>query len=446
MDWHTAFLTFKTSIPPAVLVCATQSHVWMSYFGLNAYLAPIGAAGAMATYPQGMLIEFNAKQVFGFVVAYCWSLLAGWCGLQARIHTSKTPEDLQRYNSSAEAVVAVLLIFGMWFTFTVKSAFPSWNIQVSVSAILGIAVMPSVARLPTMHSIIQAATPAFVALLAGQSLGFVSALLIFPQTCRSLFKRDAISSLGALRTIMLTHKTVIQDIVARTIPSSSDETGGNESIENMETALQQLGNEVAKASGHVEHAARELSWGVYHQSELDNVCAMLVQIMPPVSGLSLIADMIQRKTEANGVVGQNGLVNGEPEDARSQTDERQGAWQNVELEMEEQLCKMTEMISAGAEHVRIRLRQSQKRSWPGRARRRTVDEESRGTASPGGPQFIEHYREMFKDDGEKSLSRHQVLHHYVLRQPHVGTGLSPDKHAETLRYFTLLHVCYFRPT
>ncbi|KAJ3497992.1 hypothetical protein NLG97_g1459 [Lecanicillium saksenae] len=440
-DWHTVQLTIKTSIPPTVLVCAIQSDAWIGYFGQNAYLAPIGAAGVMATFPQGMLIEFNAKQTLGFVVAYCWSLLAGWCGLQARRHTSTTPEDLAAYNSSAEAVVAIFLVCGMWFAFTVKSAFPSWNIQASVSAILAIAIMPAIARLPTMQVITKEATNAFVAFLAGQAIGLASALLIFPQTCRGLFKRDAISSLGALRTIMHTHEKCIEDIVAGTMPSPNEEVVNYESIEKLEAALQQLGNEVAKASGHVDHAAREISWGVYHQSELDDVCALLVQLMPPVSGLSLIADMMQRRTDINSVVGRHEPDNAETQNTNDEADQQHEDWRQTELEMQDQLCKMAEMICAGAEHAERRLRESQKRNWVGRPRFNYADEETRGPACPGGARFIEYFRDMFKEDGEKNLSRQQVLHRYVQHRPRMrATGpIAPGNHAETLRYFALLH-------
>ncbi|KAJ6785522.1 hypothetical protein PWT90_03813 [Aphanocladium album] len=402
-DWHTVQLTIKTSIPPAALTCAIQSNRWIGYFGLNAYLAPITAACVMATYPQGMLIEFNAKQTFGFAVAYCWSLLAGWCGLQARRHTSGTPADLTAYNSSAEAVVAIFLVFGMWFAFTVKSAFPGWNIQASLSAILAIAVMPAIAIMPTMHGIIEAATNVFVAFLVGQAC--------------------------------------IEEIVARTIPSPSEEEASYESIGKLEAALLQLGNEVAKASRHVDHAAREISWGVYHQSELDNVCALLVQLMPRVSGLSLIADMMQRRTDLSSVVGRHQFVRVESGKSRIQDGKPQEGWQKTELDMQDQLRKMSEMICAGTEHAERRLRQSQKRNWLGRPREKRIDEESRESANPGGALFIEHYRDMFKEDGEQNLMRQQVLHRYVQYRPKIRTNgfVSPSKHTETLRYFALLH-------
>ncbi|OAR00107.1 hypothetical protein LLEC1_04811 [Akanthomyces lecanii] len=441
MDWHTARLTIKTSVPPAVLVCAILSDAWISYFGQNAYLTPIGAASVMAGFPQGMLIDFNTRQTVGYTIAYCWAFLAGWCGLQARRHTARTPEDLVAYNASAEAVVAVLLAFGMWFAFTVKSAFPSWNIQASVSAILGVAIMPALARLPAMHDITDQATNAFVAFLAGQAVGLANALLLFPQTCRGLFKRDAILCLDALCAIMHAHETCIQDIVSGAIPPPSAEATENDSVEKLEAALEKLGNEVANANGHVDHAAREISWGAYHQSELDTVCSLLVQLVSPASGLSLVADMMQREKDVFSVIGHQAWANGSSEDATGQVDQRSDDWPTTESEMQEQLCKMMEVISAGAEHAKLRLRQSQKRNWLGATSEKPADEESSGTARPGGSRFIEYYHDMFKEDGDKNMSRKQVLHRYVQHRPRVGTiGRIPTgRHADTLRYFALLH-------
>ncbi|TQV92273.1 MFS transporter [Cordyceps javanica] len=374
LDWHTAQLTVKTSIPPAVLVCAIQSDTWISYFGQNAYLAPIAAASVMAGFPQGMLIDFNVKQTIGYVVAYCWALLAGWCGLQARKHTTRSPEELAAYNSSAEAVVAVMLAFGMWVTFTVKSAFPSWNIQTSVAAILGIAMIPALARLPTMHSIIKEATNA-------------------------------------------------------------------KSVEQLEAALQQLGNEVAKANGHVDHAAREFSWGAYSQSELDAVCSLLVQLVPPASGLSLVADMMQRETDVSGVPSYQEQMVTNPEVAIEPAKQSQDDWHHTETEIQGQLIKMAEMITAGAKHAKLRLRQIQKRSWARGHSEKPADQESHEDVSPGGSRLVQHYCDMFREDGDETLSRREVLHRYVQHRPKVGTigPLSSDKHADILRYFALLH-------
>ncbi|KAM3551408.1 hypothetical protein ARSEF4850_007887 [Beauveria asiatica] len=425
LDWHTAKLTVKTSIPPAVLVCAIQSDAWIAYFGQNAYLAPIAAASVMAGFPQGMMLEFNAKQTIMYA---------------AREHTAGASEDLTAYNSSAEAVVAVLLAFGMWVAFTVKSAFPSWNIQVSVAAILAIAIIPAIARLPTMHAIIESATNAFVVFLTGQAVGLVNALLVFPQTCRGLFKRDAISCLDALCAIMQAHDACIEDVVAGTVPCSSSEATGSESVEQLERALHHLGNEVAKANGHVEHAAREISWGAYHQSELDTVCGLLVQLVPPVSGLSLVADMMQRETDVFGIIGHAEQASVAREDSDDQMVQPQDEWPSTELEMKEQLRKMTEMISTGAEHAKLRLGQGQKRSWMGTANERSTDQERNGAISPGGSEFIEYYRDMFKEDGDKNSSRQQVLHRYVQYGPQIGKmGRVPtNRHADTLRYFALL--------
>lgn len=440
LDWHTVKLTVKTSIPPAVLVCAIQSDTWIAYFGTNAYLAPIAAASVMAGFPQGMLLDFNAKQTLGYAVAYCWALLAGWCGLQARKHTTGPSGDLAAYNSSAEAVVAVLLTFGMWVTFTVKSAFPSWNIQASVAAILAIAMIPAIARLSTMESITKAATNAFVVFLAGQAIGLANALLIFPQTCRGLFNRATMACLDAVSAIMSAHEMCIRDVVSGTLFSSSSGTTDTKSVEELEAALQQLGNEVARANGYVDHAAREMSWGAYTQSELDTVCTLLVQLVPPVSGLSLVADMMQRETDPSSIIGHQEQVDGKLEATEDQKKQRQNDWHKTESDMQEQLRQMSDMISSGAQHAKLRLRHSQKRNRAG-VRSEVTDQESQGAVNPGGSRFIEYYREMFKEGGDQSLSRLQVLRRYVQHRPQVGTigNTSSAKHADTLRYFALLH-------
>lgn len=442
MDWHTAKLTIKASIPPAVLVCAIQSDAWVGYFGLNSYLAPIGAAGVMAGFPQGMLFAFNAKQLIGFVVAYCWALLAGWCGVQARVHTTLDPAQLAEYNPSAEAVVALYVIAGMWFAFTVKSAFPDWNIQVSVSAILAVAILPPLAKATSTQSVISQATNVFVTFIVGQAVGFVSALVIFPQTCRGLFKRDAISCLDSLAAVMEAHKACIQDIISAAIPAAGDREEGTDSVGKLEGSLGRIAAEVAKAGGHAQHARREISWGAYTQAQLDKVFEMLVHLVPAVSGLSLVADMMQRDTDVYGFSEQRRLADeGRVTETGQQIQDRQERWHETETEMHEQLTMMMETIIKGTEHAKIRLRQSQKRRWFGRCEKRT-DEENRDGTTPGGVSFIEAFRDVFKKNGTSSLARQQVLRRYILHRPQIGdlSRYSTDKHDDTLRYFALLHV------
>lgn len=442
MDWHTAKLTIKTSIPPAILVCAIQSDSWVGYFGLNSYLAPIGAAGVMAGLPQGMLFAFNAKQLIGFVVAYCWALLAGWCGVEARLHTTRDPAQLAEYNPSAEAVVALYVIAGMWFTFTVKSAFPDWNLQASVSAILAVAILPPLAKATSTQSVISQATNAFVTFVAGQAVGFVSALVIFPQTCRGLFKRDAISCLDALAAVMDAHKACVQDILSAAIPAAGDREQDTDSIGKLEGSLSRIAAEVSKAGGHARHARRELSWGSYTQAQLDKVFEMLIHILPAVSGLSLVADMMQRDTDVHAFSEQGRLADeGRVSETGEQIQDRLEKWHNTEMEMHEQLTMMIEMIVKGTKHAQIRLRQSQKRRWFGRRERRS-DEENRDETMPGGVGFIESYRDVFRKNGTNSLARQQVLRRYILHRPQLGdlSRYSTAMHDDTLRYFALLHV------
>lgn len=440
MDWHTAKMTIKTSIPPAVLVCAIQSDVWIGYFDANAYLAPIGAACVMGGYPQGMLIEFNAKQTLGYCLAYCWALLAGWCGLQARKHTSPASGPVGEYNSSAEAVAAIFLVAGMWVAFTVKSAFPTWGVQSSLSAILIVAILPALPKATAMHDIISQSTNALAAFLAGQAVGCAGALVIFPQTCRGLLKRDAISSLEALTGTMQAHKECIDDVVAGRIPVG-DEDSENASVENLENALRRLGDEVAKVSGHVEHAAREFSWGVYDQGQLEQIFSLLVHLVPPVSGLSLVADMMQRDTEEYSFTGHS--TSPSIHEMGGQADNRRDEWQQTETEMHNHLRSMMEAISSGADHAKIRLRQSQKRSLFGRSKKKQADEENRTATEPGGIRFIDSYRELFIEDGHGNLSLKLLLSRYIQRRPQVGdiNQYTAEGHADTLRYFALLHAC-----
>jgi hypothetical protein len=148
LDWEAAILALKTSLAPAVLVCLIESTTWINHFTTNSYLASIVATCALPTLPRAKLIDYNFQLALALAVVYCYSLLAGWCGLQARRHTTSSTEELKDYNSSAEAVAAIFLIFIEWLVFTLKSAFPVWQLQCVLAGIYCVAVLPPTARAP----------------------------------------------------------------------------------------------------------------------------------------------------------------------------------------------------------------------------------------------------------------------------------------------------------
>ncbi|PTB50194.1 hypothetical protein M431DRAFT_95903 [Trichoderma harzianum CBS 226.95] len=445
LDWYTVKMAIKTSIPPAVLVCAIQSDSWTNHFKTNAYLAPIISACVLPALPRAMLIRHNIRLTFAIVLAYCWALLAGWCGVQARQHTTNNVDELNAYNSSAEAVVAIFLIFFIWSSCTLKSAFPDWGLQCTIAGILAVATMPGIARAPNTKQVIDQTNIILEAFLVGQAVGLANALILFPQSCRDVFKKDMGACLDGLAGVTRTQRKCMQAILLRTI-TGTGEMDSNPCASQLEAAVQHFVNEVSKTRQNSEYAAREISWGVFDHSQLEDISSLLVDLIPPASGLSSVADMLQLSAAA----GYN-LSNDVCEINRhSETDNDSSYdddWQHLETAMHQHSQKMTEAILEGIEHAKVRLELIKGRSLFSRSRVRKVDVEHRAvTVNPGEAGFLESYRDVFEKgrvlgQEDEAISNKKLLECYIQHRPQVGnlSEYTSEMHSNTLRYFLFLH-------
>lgn len=446
LDWYTATMAIKASIPPAVLVCAIQSNSWINHFKTNAYLAPIISTCVLPALPRAMLIRHNIRLTFAIVLAYCWALLAGWCGVQARQHTTNDVNGLNAYNSSAEAVVAIFLIFMIWCSCTLKSAFPGWGLQCTIAGILAVATLPGIARAPNMTQVIDQTNNILESFLVGQAVGFINALILFPQSCRDVFKKDMRACLDGLAGVARTQRKCMGDILARTITSTGD-MDNSPSASQLEVALQHFVSEVSKTRQNSEYAAREISWGVLDHSQLEEISSLLVDLIPPASGLSSMAEMLQLSTAAgynlsNDACGIN--RRSEADNDPSYDDD----WQHLEAAMHRHSAKMTEAIIEGIEHAKLRLELTNGRSLFSRYRVRVVDMEHRAVAvNPGEAGFLESYRDVFEKgrvlgQEDEGINNKKLLDCYIQHRPQVGnlSQYTSEMHTNTLRYFLFLHV------
>lgn len=439
-------MAIKASIPPTILVCAIQSDTWINYFQTNAYLAALISTCTLPSLPRARLVEYNLQLAFVFAVSYCWVLLAGWSGLQARKHTVNNPAEMANYNSSAEAVVAIFLMFWIWCTFTLKSAFPTWSLQCTLGGIYAVATIPAVAQGDSMGNIINTASVTFEAFLVGQAVGFFNALLVFPQSCRGVFKNEMKACLDGLVAIVRAQTRCMDDFRLKRLSAEGEEERVS-SVNQLQSALQVFINNIVKARGDVEYAGREISWGRLEYPQLECIASVLVDLIPPASGLSSAANMLQLAVdeyypskEADGM------------ESRSKTEsdlEHEEIWNQLEETMHRQSHRISDAIIEGVEHVKRRLELTEGRPLLSRLRVKKTDEENQAfSMNPGEASFLGSYRTVFDNccafsqgpiDG---ISGERLLDHYIRHRPQVRdpSQVTPETHTDTLRYFLLLHV------
>lgn len=90
----------------------------------------------MRIRPRAVFIEGAIVDAIGTCLAASMSLLASWCVVKAREHTS-APGHLAGYNSSACAVSAIWLMFNVWCVQKCLSALYSGNSATDVSLLTG---------------------------------------------------------------------------------------------------------------------------------------------------------------------------------------------------------------------------------------------------------------------------------------------------------------------
>ncbi|RJE27610.1 hypothetical protein PHISCL_00035 [Aspergillus sclerotialis] len=444
LDWHTVTMAIKTSIPPTILICVIQSNTWINHFKTQAYLAAIMSVCVLPTLPRARLIEYNLQLAFTIAMSYCWVLLGGWCGLQARKHTTSSADELNAYNSSAEAVVSIFFIFLTWCAFTLKSAFPTWNIQCTWGGIFAVSTLPTVAQASTMREIIDKASITVEAFLAGQAIGFLNALIIFPQSCRGVFRKDMEACLDGLVDVMRAQKKCTQDYRSNTAFAGREDER-NSSVDQLQNALQRFINSVVEARADVEYAEREMAWDRLDHSQLDHIASTLVDLIPPVFGLGSTADMLQLAAYRSDQYSKDaGGADGNSETDSAGDEE---FWRGLEDRMHEQSYRISDAIIEGTEHAKHRLELKKNRFPFRKARARKTDEENQAfVMNPGKTSFLESYREVFCKccvlaQDMNDMEGEKLLDHYVRHRPHIGdpTQISPEAHSNTLRYFLLLH-------
>ncbi|KAL6903874.1 hypothetical protein GGI43DRAFT_381581 [Trichoderma evansii] len=445
LDWHTATMAIKASIPPAVLVCAIQSDSWINHFKTNAYLAPIISTCVLPALPRAMLIRHNIRLTLAIVLAYCWALLAGWCGVQARHHTTHNLNDLSAYNSSAEAVVAIFLIFFIWCTFTLRSAFPSWNLHCTLAGIFTVATLPGIARAPNTPAVIDETNVILEAFLVGQAVGLVNALILFPQSCRGLFKKDIGLCLDGLMAVIQAQRKCMEDILLKKVSAVEEEENGSSSISQLEGSLQRFVKVVSKTRQDSEYAACEISWGIFDHTKLEEISSLFLDLIPPVSGLSSVADMLQ--LHVDGCIITSAADDNSDSDEADNATSREDGWQHLEVAMHRNSRQMSDTIIKGVEHAKLQLNLTKRRTLFKRYRVRNPDEEHEvGIAQPGDAGFLESFRDVFNNgralnQENEDMSNKELLDCYIQHRPQIGnlSQYTSEMHYNTLRYFLFLH-------
>jgi hypothetical protein len=172
----------------------------------------------------------------------------------------------------------------------------------------------------------------------------------------------------------------------------------------------------------------------------------LVDLIPPVSGLSSVADMLQLHVDGCNIVDDAGDDSGS--DEASNITSRDDGWQHLEAAMHDISRQMSDTLIKGVEHAKLRLESTNRRTLFNRRRARKTDKEHEaGIAQPGDTSFLDSFRNVFENgrvfsQEKEEMNNKELLGCYIQHRPQVGNlnQYTSEMHYNTLRYFLFLHV------
>ncbi|KAF4595203.1 putative MFS transporter [Ophiocordyceps camponoti-floridani] len=444
-DVGSVFMAFKMTIAPLVCICLIQSTAWTNHYKTNGYLVALIANLALPFLPRGTLIKFNVQLALATAVSYCYVLLAGWCGLQARKHTTHSPEQLKAYNSSAEAVVAIFLIFCVWTIFSLKSAYPSLFFLLSIAGIYAVSTLPGLARASTIKDVINQSSNVVESFLTGQAFGFFVGIVILPRSGRDDFRKAFKGCLDGLVVIVRAHEQCMSVFKARPpdyVPPSPTSTGDEAderaaAATKLQEALKGFTNGVIKARAAAAHAKLELSFGRLDNRELRQMMSGLIDLVPPASGLFAVADMLKgaidgslkadMENEARRRRGTDATLDGrdeeEDDDGREQEEEATHDWHQLEEAILQHLHNMSEAIVNGVEHAKLRFHlTADKLKLPFLHRNQEESASAPPSPRPGDENFLESFRGVVEREcdvgqGKDGSGGEKLMDHYIRHRP-----------------------------
>lgn len=88
LDKVTLILMLKGSLPPIIAIAMYQSPAVAQQYATLGYLVAITSVLGMAILPRGVFIQTMLMNIIAICVASSVNLLALYCAIQARIHTT----------------------------------------------------------------------------------------------------------------------------------------------------------------------------------------------------------------------------------------------------------------------------------------------------------------------------------------------------------------------
>ncbi|KAL9044447.1 MAG: hypothetical protein Q9214_002412, partial [Letrouitia sp. 1 TL-2023] len=322
----------------------------------------------------------------GICIGSCVVLLAIYCGTQARAHTSSMSASgsggpspgaqTSKYNSSASAVSAIWLFSNIYVASSLRASRPQLQFPVIMYSIFVNVALTYAPQFATMIQGIAFTKRLLEAFLTGFGIATGVSFFIFPITSRKVVFKQVGTYISALKTALQAQSAYLESLEIADIFGSlvepnvqlreegKDDVIGSGSRVKLEkgpeaTALKScihsLGELHGKIMGDVPFAKREIAFGKLSAEDIDQLMRLLRAIFLPVSGMSSVADVLNRVAEkrawTTGATDDSSAYTMVAEHKRRESQE----WNAIMKALHRPFESMTSAMMGGLQHAGLAL-------------------------------------------------------------------------------------------
>ena len=387
MDLNLGILTMmvKGALPPAISLAAYQGTSFADTFSTLGYLVAIMSLLSFAILPRSKFIQTMLLNVIAICLGAAIILLAIYCSVQARAHTTpvRSPSSngpspgasVVKYNSSASAVCAIWLFFNIYFANTLRASRPQLQFPViaySIFVNVGLIYAP---LFPTMTAGISFAKRLLEAFLTGFAIASGVSLFIFPVTVRMGFLRQASGFISAVQNTLKAQNRYLQTLEKEDMfrkprgiedEHTNDKPGKSHKAtkpgptltpehKRLKTAIGALGELFGKMHADIPFVKREMAFDKLDSADIDELFKQFQGLLLPLTGMSSAADIFQRIAEKWGWAEPASTLSNEKSAERESSDRAKSHWNEIMKTLHEPLEAMTEVMHDGLQHALLTL-------------------------------------------------------------------------------------------
>ncbi|CAK4030632.1 hypothetical protein DOTSEDRAFT_68258 [Lecanosticta acicola] len=409
LDVPTLLMMLKGSLPPTIGIAIYQAPDVANQYQTIGYLIAIASILGMCIMPRGKFLQSMLLNIIGIGIGASVNLLALYCGIQARLHTTAPGAPPTGYNSSQSAVLAVWLFVQTYLTNALRARLPQFQFPVILYSIFTIVSLTYGTQFPSMTYAVSFMERLLEGFLTGFGLATAVALFFVPVSSRTVVFKEMSGYLNVLGGMLKGQGAYLAslegfdpEVERRRMEEAKDEEkkkkkkkgGKKDGMGFMETKdsvklkgmMEQLYGLHTKLPADIKCAKREFAIGKLSSTDIGEVFKRMKPIMIPVMGLNTVIDILRRRAE------QGGWTDEHPDEQEAKTEQR--SIENLHQLMHalhEPFATMSSSINRAFQHVLITL-EIEKRPKKGKQ-----DEENRDNTAPGSAGFAEAYKEQLDD-------------------------------------------------